>query len=271
MKNSENKKIIGILVFIGMFLALIPISIYTSNEKTKEIFVNHKEVIASKENQIIYLGRPTCSYCQMFQPVLTDLDEQYNFGYHYINTDEITKNQLLSILDEIGIQEEEFVTPYVVFMEDGVIKDRQVGYVEAEEFFLKLKTNGYVEGDYDSSDPINYIDFDQYEALLESKENNILVIGQTTCSYCIQTKPLLRSIIRSEEVVINYIEYDLLSSEERSIVSPFLDANIIPEGEDGWGTPTMIVVNDGKVIDVLAGAHSRDIYEMFLTRNNMIK
>jgi predicted bacteriocin transport accessory protein len=271
MKNSENKKIIGIFAFILLFLAFIPIASYINNQNTKDILASHQERVAMKTKQIIYIGRPTCSYCQMFVPVLNELNDQYNFGYYYINTDEISATQLKTLLTDLGIDPEKFGTPYVLFMEDGEIKDEQVGYVDAKTFFNELKTNGYVEGEYVSTDPINYINFEEYKVLLAEKKNNVLVIGATTCSYCIQAKPVLKTVILDNDIVINYLEYDLLTDAEKAVVGPFLDANIVPQDATGWGTPTIMVVNDGQVVDFIAGSYPQATYETFLRNNNIME
>jgi predicted bacteriocin transport accessory protein len=267
--NSEDKKIMilfGVLIFM---VALIFIGTMTNENKNINILAKHKEVLSYNNKQAIYIGRPTCSFCVMFEPVLKEMKDEYNFNYYYINTDELTPSQTNDILNQLGIDLNQFGTPYIAFMENGKMVDNQIGYADAKTTFEKLKKNGYVEGTYISPvDYINYIDFDEYEDIIKSEEAQILIIGQTTCSYCIEAKPILNSIIKeNENLVMNYIEYDLLSADEKAIVNEFLVANV----DKDWGTPTMLIVKNGKQEGLKVGLDSKESYIAFLRNNDFIE
>jgi predicted bacteriocin transport accessory protein len=267
--NSEDKKVAIIFGVLILMVAIVFIGSMANSKKSIEVVAKHKEVLLSSEKQAIYIGRPTCSYCAMFEPVLKEMKEEYNFDYYYINTDELTSAQITDILNQLGIDPNEFGTPYIVFMENGRMVDNHVGYTVAKTFFDKLKENGYVEGNYVAPiEYINYIDFDEYEDIITSEEAQILMIGQTTCTYCIQAKPILNSILKeNENLVINYIEFDLLSAEEKEAVNEFLVKNV----DEKWGTPLMMVVKNGKQEDLIAGLDSKENYIDFLRINDFIE
>ena len=267
--NKEDKKLLTIFGVLAALVVIVFIGSSIDAKKNIEVVAKHKEVLTSNTKQAIYIGRPTCSYCQMFEPVLQEMKESYNFDYYYINTDELTTSQIRGVLATLGIKEDEFGTPYIVFMEDGKMVSNHVGYTDARTFFDKLKQNGYAQGDYVAPETfINYVDYNDYKEIVESKERSILIVGQTTCSYCIQAKPILNSIAKeNSDLVINYIEFNLLNSSDSAVVDEFISKNVNSE----WGTPLTLIIEDGKVIDKLPGLTTKEAYLAFFEKNGMVK
>ena len=57
-----------------------------------------KENIASAEKFILFIGRPSCPYCQLFEPKLSNVARKSEFNIFYINsenTDELGEIQAL--------------------------------------------------------------------------------------------------------------------------------------------------------------------------------
>ena len=55
-----------------------------------------KENIASAEKFILFIGRPSCPYCQLFEPKLSNVARKSEFNIFYINsenTDELGEIQ----------------------------------------------------------------------------------------------------------------------------------------------------------------------------------
>ena len=50
-----------------------------------------KEKIASGEKFILFIGRPSCPYCQRFEPKLSNVAHSSNFNIFYVNS-EMRKN-----------------------------------------------------------------------------------------------------------------------------------------------------------------------------------
>lgn len=271
--KKENKKI---AILFGVLLASIVLVFVGSKMETKtsiELAATHAQTLSSNEKQAIYIGRPTCSYCQLFEPILQEMKERYNFNYYYINTDEITKDQLAAILEKIGIDPNEFGTPYIAFMENGKMVDKQIGYVDAETFFPKLKENKYVSGEYEKAPTlINYVNYKEYENIKNGDEKQILIFGRTTCTYCIQLKPILEEILKeNKNLVINYIETDLMETEEE-FNKLMKDAEEFFGNEKGeWGTPSMIILSKGTGENVLSGLRTKEDYITYFKENNFIK
>ena len=46
-----------------------------------------KEKIASGEKFILFIGRPSCPYCQRFEPKLSNVAHNSNFNIFYVNSE----------------------------------------------------------------------------------------------------------------------------------------------------------------------------------------
>ena len=46
-----------------------------------------KENIASAEKFILFIGRPSCPYCQLFEPKLSNVARKFEFNIFYINSE----------------------------------------------------------------------------------------------------------------------------------------------------------------------------------------
>lgn len=79
---------------------------------------------------------------------------------------------------------------------------------------------------YNNLQEIKLVDL---EYLINQKENFILLVSQTTCSYCIEYKPTLNSVLNSHNLKAYYIEKNLLTKDENTSFSQIIETP---------GTPT---------------------------------
>ena len=136
---NEKKKtmfVIGIFVFI---LLLIMIGILVNAAARKKTMETFKETFASESTEIIYLGRPGCSHCIAFKPILEKVLESYHLSYLDINTDQITKKQLNEIIDTLDLDPERFGTPTTVIVKDKKVIGTQIGETTEEALISLLK------------------------------------------------------------------------------------------------------------------------------------
>lgn len=141
MKKNKSSKLIWLLVGAIMLTGIIIMG--TANQGVKDS--KWKDMISSSSKQILYLGRPTCSWCSKFRPGLDNLKEQYNFEYIYVNTDEVSETELNALFDILEINSSEFGTPYTAIVQSGKKIDEQAGYVPENELFKFLQKHGFIE------------------------------------------------------------------------------------------------------------------------------
>lgn len=259
---NESKKmliIVGVVVFsiLGIFGFAL-----TESKASEAIYNNFEAAFNGTENKLVYLGSSTCGYCQLLNPSLEDMKERYDFDYLYIDVSEISSGYLKKILSQLELTS--LGTPYLAIVSNGEIVDTQNGYSDYDITFKFLKDNKIIGEDQELL--LNYIGYDEYDKLLNSDKKNVIVVGQSTCSYCVQAKVTLNDIVEENDITINYLNISYLTEEEGEKFESSLDYF-----ENSWGTPIMMIVQDGKLVDIIEQYVDKDEYVEFLEENGVIK
>lgn len=262
---NEKKRILVLLGAICAIVLLIIVCSVFENKKSEKYLNEFYSAFNGSEERLVMIGRDNCSWCQLFKPNLDLMHDKYNLDYIYVNTNELTSSVFKKLLKTINVDENEFGTPYTIVVKDGNIADVLNGYVDEIELLSFLKKHNFVDSDAKLS--LNYIDYNGFKSVATSSENKILVLGQTTCGYCIKAKPILSKIADEYNIVINYINVDKLSSEEQGKLSKYIKYL----GENQWGTPLTLIVKKGEVIDLANGLLSEEEYINKFKDNNFIK
>jgi len=100
-----------------------------------------EEITNTSDRVLLYLGRPSCSYCDALNHVFYEIQDEKDFSYVYINTSNIDEEELSKILEFGKIDENEFGTPTLIVTENGKAIDSQIGYMEKEEAIKFLEKN----------------------------------------------------------------------------------------------------------------------------------
>ena len=112
-------------------------------------------------------------------------------------------------------------------------------------YFKDLSVNGFV-------------------SLVDNKDDFILVISQTWCSHCTNYKPKVENVANRNKVVVYYIEYNMLSENDKNIFNGYIEFS---------GTPTTVFFKDGvEVVDArIYGNTTEDKIESVFRDNDYIK
>lgn len=81
-----------------------------------------EKAIDSSKEHLIYIGRPSCPYCQMVQPKLEKISKKNYFQLRYFNTDDARKSnekKLNHLLSKMNIQSVPIV---IVVKENQIVK-----------------------------------------------------------------------------------------------------------------------------------------------------
>ena len=254
---NEKKKSIILLGVVGLLIIVIISCIVASNLKAKKIYDSFFSYYNSAEPTLVLLGKEGCSYCEAFHPELEFMSEYYGFDYKYISLDKVNTSQYKKIIETLEIDPSKFGTPYTVILKSGEKIDELSGAVEETELLTFLKENNFVSQDKQLL--IDYIGYDDYEKTLKSENVSVIGIGKTTCIYCKMVKSTLNNIIKKYGVDIKYVNLDLLSEEEYNSLYASLEFFSSKE----WGTPSFLIVKNGKLLDYISGAETE---EKFLSK-----
>ncbi len=262
--NEKKKLIILFGIVLATILLIVIGSIYES-VNSKKYLDSFYSALNGSENKLVMIGRDNCSWCQLFHPTLDSMKDTYNFDYIYVNTNELTSGVMNKMLKDINVDPNEFGTPLTVVVKDGTVVDSLNGYVDEVQLLDFLKKYDFAPED--AKLPLNYINYNEYKKILKSSDTNILVIGQTTCTYCIKAKPILSQIASDKNVKINYLNVTELSDEEKTKFNDSLD--YLSKNE--WGTPLTLILKNGEVIDSANGLLDYDGYVELFQNNSLIK
>lgn len=126
------------------------------------------------------------------------------------------------------------------------------------------------------------VNVDGAKALFDSKEIQVLYIGRSDCSVCIDTVPVLNEVQKELNYVTNYLDLNSVSNWKTEL-KPLADLMTVKtkltttvrneEGEsekvtldDTMGnifikygfTPTIVIIKDGKMVDGFIGYKDHD-------------
>lgn len=120
-KSKIYKFIVGLLLMGILILGGI---LFVENSSGIHEIDNQglEKTIYSNKERLIYIGRPSCPYCQMVQPKLEKVAKKNHFQLRYYNTDDARKSnekKLNHLLNKMQVQS----VPTVVLVKDNhVIK-----------------------------------------------------------------------------------------------------------------------------------------------------
>ena len=98
-----------------------------------------------------------------------------------------------------------------------------------------------------------------------SDEYVVTVIAQTTCSHCINFKPVMQKANNEYEFKLYWLEADELTNNDYNALTGTYDL------EDYSGTPYTFITKNGEVLDHLSGERDYDTLIEFLENNNVIE
>ena len=204
-----------------------------------------------------------CGYCEMETPILEQIADDYNLDYLKIDATALSKDELSQVISELNI---EGSTPTTVIVKNGEVISTQQGYLDGHDYVNFFVESGIlVEGSlYLSEQYLNFIDFTTYKQLVNEDDKNIITIGQTACSYCTATRPVLSEIANEYGIQINYLDLRRISQDEQTEFFDMLsdmgydEESYVKDGR--FGTPLTVITKNGKILSYINGAQEKDTF-----------
>lgn len=109
----------------------------------------------------------------------------------------------------------------------------------------------------------NEVDIDEYIELTKSSEKSIILIARPTCSYCEAFTPILKQVSEDMNLTINYVNTDDFSDNDWTT---FKDSFEYLSGDE-WGTPLVLIVQNGEIVDKNNGYVEADTIKSFFEKN----
>ncbi len=104
---------------------------------------SYMELIAKDEKSVILVARPTCSYCELFTPILKQASEEMGITVNYVNTDKFTQDDWTKFTGSLSyLTEEDWGTPLVLIVQNNNVVADNGGYVELDVIKSFFEENG---------------------------------------------------------------------------------------------------------------------------------
>lgn len=280
--KKENKKTIIITIVVAV-AALALIAVFTVNElissgvittkADREVLSEFYENYNSKERTIIYYASPSCSYCQLQEPILETIADDYDLDYYYLDASSLGLKQRKEVLEKLGI---EHATPTTIVVEKGKVIDTAVGYKQGKElvkFFVDTEILPE-DAEFSGEKNITFIDYKKYGEIINNGETNVVVVGKTNCGYCTAFKPTLNTVAGEYDITINYLNLAEMSEDESNSFFNNLgnlgydDADYLKDGS--FGTPTTLIFKNGKIVRYFSGQRTISQLVREFTKSGLI-
>lgn len=264
MSKEKKKTIILTVVLSVICLALIGFLVVDvlkdkgiiTSEETNEVMKEFNKQFNSKERKVIFFASSSCGFCELQKPVLETIAEDYEMEYFEIDAATLGLKQREEIIEKLEIEGK---TPTTVIVQNGKVIDVAEGYTEGRHYVEFFASNELVPEDavYSKENNLTFIDYDEYEELLDEEDTQVVVIGQTTCSHCIAIKPALNKVAGEYDLTINYLNLTEMEPEEHTDFEESLkeieynDPDFVEKGQ--YGTPLTLIIENGKVKDYISG------------------
>lgn len=258
-----KKQTLGKLaIVLGILILVVGIPILSSQNTifTKIDLKELKQIIKNDEFTFVYIGYADCSFCKQMQPALAKVHETYtDEKIYYLDYSKLTKDEqkeLKALDDRLSTMG----TPTFLFIEDGEIEGVKVGATETTEEFLEIY-KGYYE------EPVYYtaVTADEFVKKFNGKGTYALVIGQSFCGACNSYKPIISKVANENNIKIYYLEYDVLSSEDKEKISK------LNKKFENFSTPYTLVTKKSKILAEKVGYQEEADLVKLLKENKIIK
>ena len=111
------------------------------------------------------------------------------------------------------------------------------------------------------------IDVGDYLNLLNTEgEASLVWVARPTCGYCQLTTPVVQKLIKDYSIYISYLNTDNFQGDDTT--------NFVGSDErfsEGFGTPMLLLVGDGKILDMIDGATDTAHFVDFLKTYKFIE
>lgn len=141
---NENKKILVVIGVIAAFVALIAFGMVQTSMSRSKMMKKFTDAYASSEEKLIYIGRPGCGACTTFHPTLEKVTKEYKIEYVDINTDSLTESQVRTIVDNLGLDWDDFGTPTIAVVKDNQVVKANIGVISENAFITFLKDSNII-------------------------------------------------------------------------------------------------------------------------------
>lgn len=158
--NIDKSKLFKGIGVIAAVLLVVVLSFFASKsygagtsayEFTDITIDEYLDKLASDEKSIIYIARPSCSFCVKETPILKKIASQYELEVFYLDTTDFFDSEAqdytedgYKFINSAEVYNQGYGTPNTIIVQGGEIVDGVYQYVEASELKDLFERNGFI-------------------------------------------------------------------------------------------------------------------------------
>ena len=124
----------------------LPVALEGEAGFTEMTYSEYEEKMDSGKPFVMVVVRDGCHYCELYEPVVTEVTEEYGVPFYFINLAHLTEEEYTKLgTSNKYLKNKEWGTPTTLFMYGKDIIDSIGGYVEKDELVNFVKKNFKVE------------------------------------------------------------------------------------------------------------------------------
>lgn len=150
--------LVVVLLVVALFVTMkktpkldieLPITLQGEVEFTEITYSEYEEKMNAKEPFLVVIVRDGCGYCEMYQPIVEEVANEYRLPIYYINMTNLNNDEYTALGTSNSYfkkNQGKWGTPTTLFMYGNSVIDSIPGYVDKDEFVKFVKENFKVEG-----------------------------------------------------------------------------------------------------------------------------
>ena len=147
-----------VLLVVALFVTMkktpkldieLPITLQGEVGFTEITYSEYEEKMNAKEPFLVVIVRDGCGYCEMYQPIVEEVANEYRLPIYYINMTNLNNDEYTALGTSNSYfkkNQGKWGTPTTLFMYGNSVIDSIPGYVDKDEFVKFVKENFKVEG-----------------------------------------------------------------------------------------------------------------------------
>lgn len=100
---------------------------------------------SEEEKSLVLIGRPTCHYCQIAEPILHNIAYKYNVDINYLNIDNFQNDDSQKLVSSDSSFSEGFGTPLLLVVGGGKIEGRVEGLTDTKHYISFMEKYGFIK------------------------------------------------------------------------------------------------------------------------------
>lgn len=153
LTSGQRDVILVLIVAVVLIIALVltggkkldielPIALEGEAGFTEITYSEYAEKLDKEAPFVVVLKRDGCGYCDMYEPIVTEVAGEYSLPIYYINLSNLTADEQSALSTSNSyLRKNQWGTPTTLFMYGKTVVDSIGGYVEKDSFVEFVKEN----------------------------------------------------------------------------------------------------------------------------------